>query len=375
MVEADDRQIGARFDHLLAALGSPLPGAPTIRITIETSRSSGHGEGTYISAVDGELVLDSPDLREHELALTRVLNKRRLDAEPDLLHVHGSAVARNGRAVLIPGRSGSGKSTLAAALVRCGWEYVTDEQAVLQPDTGLLIAYPRPITLRMSAWPLFAGVPGVPADAPAAGELSQVELAPQDVGPVHGPQTVGISTVVAPRFLGNQADELRRIETAAETVEILSSSCHDLERLGAAGMATLVGLAATCNAWRLDFDDLGAAVKRVAQAFTTLPRTEPLNVRHIPPRASTRPVPGSVSRARSAHAWVFDDGSAVVYQPDTRVLARIDAAGAALWEWLGAPRPAHDLWVGKLSGGASESELRRWGEVLVSAGLIEIDDP
>jgi hypothetical protein len=56
--------------------------------------------------------------------------------------LHGSAVARNGRAIVIAGESGSGKSTTAAELSRCGWSLLCDDLVPLSPgetDEGILV--------------------------------------------------------------------------------------------------------------------------------------------------------------------------------------------------------------------------------------------
>ena len=45
-----------------------------------------------------------------------------IDAEKDILPLHGSAVAINGKAYAFMGNSGAGKSTLASALINQGYE-------------------------------------------------------------------------------------------------------------------------------------------------------------------------------------------------------------------------------------------------------------
>jgi RNase adaptor protein for sRNA GlmZ degradation len=54
--------------------------------------------------------------------------------------IHASAVARDGRAVLLMGPPGSGKSDLALRLVAAGWQLVADDRVVLTPTGDGLIA-------------------------------------------------------------------------------------------------------------------------------------------------------------------------------------------------------------------------------------------
>jgi hypothetical protein len=64
-----------------------------------------------------------------------------------LVFVHAGAVARDGRAILLPGRSFAGKSALVAALLEDGAEYLSDEFAVVDAG-GRVHPYARPLGLR-----------------------------------------------------------------------------------------------------------------------------------------------------------------------------------------------------------------------------------
>jgi hypothetical protein len=65
-----------------------------------------------------------------------------------LVPVHAAVVARGGAALLLPAASGSGKSTLTAAAARAGATVLSDEYALVDPDSGLVTGWPRPIRLR-----------------------------------------------------------------------------------------------------------------------------------------------------------------------------------------------------------------------------------
>jgi HprK-related kinase A len=67
------------------------------------------------------------------------------------LLLHASAVSRNGRAVVMTGVSGAGKSTLSALLGERGWRFLGDEFVLLDPDTGMIAPFPRPVSLKNAA--------------------------------------------------------------------------------------------------------------------------------------------------------------------------------------------------------------------------------
>lgn len=67
------------------------------------------------------------------------------------LPLHGSAIEKNGRSVLIVGVSGAGKSTLAAALAQRGWSVQSDDISVVTVRDGRAECEPGFPTQKM--WP------------------------------------------------------------------------------------------------------------------------------------------------------------------------------------------------------------------------------
>jgi hypothetical protein len=94
---------------------------------------------------------------------------------PDHVFVHAGVVARDGRAIVLPGASGTGKTTLVVALVRAGATYFSDEFAVLDPE-GRVHPYPKTLSLREPGAVTQVELP--------AGELGAVASAPAEVGAI-----------------------------------------------------------------------------------------------------------------------------------------------------------------------------------------------
>lgn len=63
--------------------------------------------------------------------------------------VHAAVVAWQGAAVVLPGPSHAGKSTLALALADAGAAVLSDEYTLIDPATGLVQGWPRPVRRRM----------------------------------------------------------------------------------------------------------------------------------------------------------------------------------------------------------------------------------
>ncbi|HHT9108153.1 MAG TPA: hypothetical protein ACFYEF_09580, partial [Candidatus Wunengus sp. YC63] len=63
----------------------------------------------------------------------------------EYLFLHAGALAKNNKAVLLPGPSGSGKSTLTLGLLNYGYRYLTDEVVVINLSDLRVLPFQRPI--------------------------------------------------------------------------------------------------------------------------------------------------------------------------------------------------------------------------------------
>lgn len=105
-------------------------------------------------AISGDHIL--PDtipmaLRHALLAMEMAMNMQVALGERRHLLIHAAAVERGGKAIIFPGDSGSGKSTLAALLGESGWRLLADEFVMIELATGLVMPFPRAISLKNEA--------------------------------------------------------------------------------------------------------------------------------------------------------------------------------------------------------------------------------
>jgi hypothetical protein len=101
---------------------------------------------------------------------------------PQAVFLHAGVTAWNGAAILIPGRSHAGKSTLTKSLIDAGALYYSDEFAPVLPN-GLVIPYPKPLSLRSSSSSAkIFGTGEPPAQIDPASLGWQLNLPPVPVG-------------------------------------------------------------------------------------------------------------------------------------------------------------------------------------------------
>jgi HprK-related kinase A len=82
------------------------------------------------------------------IAAEMAMNLQMALGERRFLLLHAATVEKDGKALILTGESGSGKSTLSALLMAKGWRFMGDEFALIDPESGLAHAFPRPVSLK-----------------------------------------------------------------------------------------------------------------------------------------------------------------------------------------------------------------------------------
>lgn len=143
------------------------------------------------------------------------------------LIVHAAVLARAGRAVLLPAPPGSGKSTLCAALTLSGWRLLSDELALIDPDTGRIWPLPRPISLKNQSIDVirtFSGeaVLGTPVHETSKGTVAHMRPPVSSVRAASEPARA--AAIVFPRYSLGAATTMTPISKARAFMRLVDNT-------------------------------------------------------------------------------------------------------------------------------------------------------
>jgi hypothetical protein len=216
--------------------------------------------------------LVTADNRAHSVAwLLWHISQAVVEANGEYLLIHAAAVEAAIGAVVLPAAPNAGKTTLTVALIRAGFDYLTDEVVALSAESERVLPFPRPLTVEAaslaaladldpaaSSWAADPEVPAIsspeddPTDwwhVPAAG------IRPAPFGRPSPPRVV-----VFPRYQPGVPTRLEPIGTAEAVLE-LATNTFNLDRHGGQGLALLARVAERCSCFRLDVSELGEACR------------------------------------------------------------------------------------------------------------------
>ena len=197
------------------------------------------------------------------LAAEMAMNLQMALGQRRYLLLHASTVERDGKALLMTGLSGAGKSTLAALLSARGWRLMGDEFALIDPQSGLVHAFPRLISLKnetvavMEAalpdgrfGPLMAGTP--------KGDIRHLVPHGDAIDKMDRPARPAL--LLFPRY-GFSAAE--RPVGPSEVFVRLTQASTNYVALGERGFEALMRIVDTVPARAIDYPDTASAIEQV----------------------------------------------------------------------------------------------------------------
>jgi HprK-related kinase A len=179
------------------------------------------------------------------------------------LIVHAAVVAREDQAIILPGSPGSGKSTLCAALVQSGWRLLSDEMALIDPDTLQIIPIPRPISLKNESIPLIQALSNDAIIGPTAKDTAKGTVAhmrPPDDSIAHSMRRAHPVHIIFPKYEASAEPQLDR-RNEAFTLTDMVENAFNFHILGTPGFKTLERLVTRCPAYGFSYSKLEEGVE------------------------------------------------------------------------------------------------------------------
>ena len=223
--------------------------------------------------IGGDFVLPeaAPLALEHGLlAAEMAMNLQMALGQRRYLLLHASTVERDGRAIIMTGESGAGKSTLSALLMARGWRLMGDEFALLDPETGMIHAFPRLVSLKNAAIDVVrAAVPGARwgpllSDTPKGAIRHLVPDAPA-IGAMAEPARPAL--ILFPSF-GHEI-ATRPVDPSEVFVRLTQASTNYVS-LAERGFSGLTRLIREVPALAIDYPDTEGAIAQVEAAWATV---------------------------------------------------------------------------------------------------------
>ncbi len=178
------------------------------------------------------------------------------------LMLHSAVLEKHGRVLLLPAPPGSGKSTLCAALAYRGWRLLSDEFALLRPDSGMIDPIPRPIPLKNRSIEVFkAFEPGaiVGPIHPGTRKGDVAHVHPGEEALRRWREAARPAWVVFPQYDPRATTRLHDFAKGRAFLK-LSGNAFNYPLQGERGFRAVDRVIRECSTWYLPFRDLDEAV-------------------------------------------------------------------------------------------------------------------
>ncbi len=214
--------------------------------------------------LDGQQIL-SPRRQHVVPVLLWHLNQRVMLETESYVTVHAAVAGIGGSAVIIPGEADAGKSTLVAALVLAGFDYLSDEAALLDLGAAQVAPYRRWMSLEAGSWPLLPSLR--PAPSAAYDQRDQWVLPADDLPGSTAPGVHRPAAILFPKIAPGTPAELRPISRSS-AVRRMARHATNLGALGAPGFEAIVHVVEASSCWELALDGVEAAVGQISTLVT-----------------------------------------------------------------------------------------------------------
>lgn len=175
------------------------------------------------------------------------------------LAIHAAVLEKDGQALIMPAPPGSGKSTLCAMLMLRGWRLLSDEMCLIDPASGLLHPYVRPVSLKNASIDVIQRFePGIKIvhRTPETEKGTVAYLRPSDISWQQRHHAVRPSWIIFPAYQAKAAEPVALFSMPkADTLLYLAQNSFNYAVFAAEGFTLLSELVASTASYRLEYHD------------------------------------------------------------------------------------------------------------------------
>ncbi|MBK6737167.1 MAG: HprK-related kinase A [Haliea sp.] len=181
----------------------------------------------------------------------------------EYLKLHAAVVSRGESAVIMPGLPGAGKSTLCAALGLSGWRILSDEHAMIPPNTTEVIPLCRPVSLKNESIEVIKSFSSAAIFGPVSKETHKGVVAHMkgDLHPdSHDTSSLFARAMIFPRY---SKDDAQRLSLRRRTDSFILAAYHSFNYslLCEAGFESMKTLIENVDCYDLVYHDLDWAIR------------------------------------------------------------------------------------------------------------------
>ncbi len=172
-----------------------------------------------------------------------------------LMVMHAGLLARSGDALMLPGFPGAGKSTLCASLSLTGtWRLLSDELAILDPRSGLMLANTRPISLKNASLDVVSKLPnaklGTIYHDTRKGTISHAACTVESVQQANRPART--RWIVFPKFSMGATPVSAEI-SRVEAFSLIAEQSFNKDRMGESGFLAICEMLTGARCYRIEY--------------------------------------------------------------------------------------------------------------------------
>lgn len=180
---------------------------------------------------------------------------------------HSAVAERGGKAVLIPGASGQGKTTLSASLMLRGWRLFSDEFGFFDMDSGKLVPYPRPLSIKNESIEVlkkFSDAAKFTDSMSGTPKGTLAYLQPSEESIMRSTEPAELGWFIFPEFAPEQEPALVKLEPGKAMFGLTRSSVN-YDKFGERSFRVLTELVDRVPAYAMRYPHLEAAGEMIEE--------------------------------------------------------------------------------------------------------------